>query len=106
MGVFQGPRPDITPAQLLASVPVVCGLLAAFGVWSPTPEQEDALELAMGWAVALIFGDAGLRAARGFSTAKQEAVAKLPSPASPATALPPPPEGTVYVAVPSSPPPP
>jgi hypothetical protein len=74
-GILGGRRPDITPAQILSGIPVICALLASFGLWDPTPEQQNALEVAVGWAAALVLGDAGLRAARGFSIAKQDAVA-------------------------------
>ena len=99
--VVGGRRPDITAAQIVSAVPVLVGVLAAFGVWDPTQDQKDALEMAIAWAIALVFGDAGLRAARGFAIAKQDdvylrATGGIPddSPVAPAgqgTTLPPPP---------------
>ena len=75
MNVFKGNRPDITPAQLMSVIPVVCGLLAAFGIWTPTDDQSDALNAAMAWAAALVLGDAGLRVGRGFAAAKKDVAA-------------------------------
>jgi hypothetical protein len=69
----EGNRPDITPAQIVSAVPILCSLLAAFGVWTPTPDQKDALEATVGWAAALVLGDAGLRVGRGLASAKKEA---------------------------------
>lgn len=94
-GVLNGRRPDITPAQVISGIPVICALLASFGLWDPTAEQQNALEVAVGWAAALVLGDAGLRAARGFSIARQDAVAleatgQIPHD-SPVAPVPPPP---------------
>lgn len=83
MGLFSGHRPDITPAQVtalvVAGVPIVSKVLAAYGVYSPTPEQLGALSDASGWAVgaaaALVLGDAGVRAARNAKDARVEGAA-------------------------------
>jgi hypothetical protein len=72
MGVLKGVRPDITPAQIVSGVPVLATLLASFGVWDPTPEQQDALQAAVGWAAALVLGDAGLRVGRSLASAKRD----------------------------------
>jgi hypothetical protein len=79
--VFQGQRPDLTPAQtlggLLAGIPVVATLLHVFGAYDMSSEQQDALKEAVQWAGLLALGlfgaDAGLRAARNHATAKVSA---------------------------------
>lgn len=83
MKVFQGQRPDLTPAQVVAAmvagVPVIATLLHAFGVFDMTGEQQDALKEAVQWAglfaLGLFGADAGLRAARNHATAKVTSVA-------------------------------
>lgn len=73
-----GSAPDITRAHLLATViagvPIVAHLLAAFGVYDPSPQQQQALSDALTWAgvlaAALIGGDTGLRASRNFAAAR------------------------------------
>ena len=78
-----GTRPDLTPAQLagllVAGIPILSTLLAAFGVFTVSPEQQDALGEAVTWggvtAGALFAGDAGLRAARNAASAKTDAAA-------------------------------
>lgn len=55
-------------ASLIAGVPIVSNLLAAFGVYHVTVLQQDALTQTMTWgsvfAAILVGGDAALRAAR------------------------------------------
>ena len=93
--VLGGVRPDLTPAQLVSGIPVICALLASFGVWDPTEEQQQALEAAVMWAAALVLGDAGLRAGRSIASSRVEStevaiegqLAAMPSGA----AVPPPP---------------
>lgn len=88
--IFRGPRPDLTPAQvvgvLVAGIPVIATLLRSFGVYDVSPEQQEALEKAVIWAgvvAGLLFAsDAGVRAARNAADAKREAAA-LSSPATP-----------------------
>lgn len=80
------PRPAITPAQivavLIAGVPAVANLLAAFGVYTITEDQQQALKDALTWlglvAGALILGDAGLRSARNAAVAKVAVAASTP----------------------------
>lgn len=57
-------RPDITPAQIVAGVPVLANLLAAFGVFTMTAAQQAALQDTLGWALALIGADAIIRVGR------------------------------------------
>jgi hypothetical protein len=81
--IFQGLRPDVTPAQLVAlfvgGVPVIATLLHVFGVYDLSEEQQDALTKAIQWgglvAIALFGADAGLRAARGHAAAKVDSAA-------------------------------
>lgn len=83
MGLLGGHRPDITPVQVtaiaVAGVPIVSNLLAAYHVYSPSPEQLASLKAATGWAfgtaAALVLGDAGVRAARNVKDGRVEAAA-------------------------------
>ena len=103
--IFQGQRPDVTPAQVLAllvaGVPVIANLLHVFGVYDLTTEQEDALTNTVQWgglvAIGLFGSDAALRAARGhadarvksaeaMSSASQPAIDRGSNPVGPATA--------------------
>jgi hypothetical protein len=56
---------------MVSAVPILITLLASFGVWTPSKEQQDALEATVGWAAALVLGDAGLRVGRGLASAKK-----------------------------------
>lgn len=60
-------KPDITKAQIVGSIPVVANLLAAFHVYTVTPAQEHALELALGGGVALFAADAIIRFGRNLA---------------------------------------
>lgn len=61
---FKGDMPDITPAQMVAGIPLLANLLSAYGVWSPTAAQQSTLKETIIWAAALFAGDAILRAGR------------------------------------------
>jgi hypothetical protein len=81
--ILQGPRPDITAAQiaavLVAGVPAIATLLTAFGLGDLNAAQQDALSGALTWSAILagllIGGDATLRAARNLAVAKTDAAA-------------------------------
>ena len=81
--ILQGPRPDITAAQiaavLVAGVPAIATLLTAFGLGDLRAAQQDALSGALTWSAIfaglLIGGDATLRAARNLAVAKTDAAA-------------------------------
>jgi hypothetical protein len=81
--ILQGPRPDITAAQiaavLVAGVPAIATLLTAFGLGDLNAAQQDALSGALTWSAILagllIGGDAALRAARNLAVAKTDAAA-------------------------------
>jgi len=60
-------RPDITPAQIIAGVPVVANLLAAFGVYTLSAGQQAALTDTLTWALALLGADALIRVGRNLS---------------------------------------
>lgn len=85
VGLFGGHRPDITPVQVtaiaVAGVPIVSKLLAAYGVFSPSPEQLASLKDATGWAVgtaaSLVLGDGVVRAARNVKDGRVEQAALL-----------------------------
>jgi len=87
LNVF-GPRPDVTPTQLLgvllAGVPVVASSLRAFGVYDLSKDQQQALRDAGQWgaisAVGLFLSDAGLRAARNHADAQVQAASLTPVP--------------------------
>jgi len=88
---FLGPRPDVTPAQvigvLLVGVPVVASSLSAIGVYDLSKDRQRTLRDAGQWgaisAVGLFLSDAGLRAARNYADAQVQAASltPLPSPA-------------------------
>jgi hypothetical protein len=88
--ILRGPRPDITPAQivgvLVAAVPVIAALLRAFGAYETTPDQQQALQDAIVWcgvtAGVLFASDAGVRAARNAADARRD-VAALAAPGTP-----------------------
>jgi hypothetical protein len=71
-GLTAGPRPDITPPQIVAMVaagiPILAQLLHAFGIYDLTVEAQVALNNAVTWASvlagSLIGGDALLRLGR------------------------------------------
>jgi hypothetical protein len=83
MNIFSGNRPDITPAQvgaaLLGGVPVVANLLHAFGVYTLSKEEQDALTDTIKYGVAsgglLVLADAHLRSQRGKADAHVKAAA-------------------------------
>jgi len=57
-------KPDITKAQLVGSVPIVAKLLSAFGVYTLTGAQQEALTIAAGSGVVLYLADAVIRFGR------------------------------------------
>jgi hypothetical protein len=81
---MRGPRPDITPAQAmataLAAVPIGAHLLRSFGVGRNG--DAEAVRESMMWSAAvagaLIGSDALLRAARNYAGARTEALAMSP----------------------------
>jgi hypothetical protein len=74
-GLLGGSRPDLTPAQVVGLVPVLAALLAAFGVYDLSEDQQEALSDAITAALVLFGADAALRAARNHREGKVEAAA-------------------------------
>jgi hypothetical protein len=82
---LRGPRPDITPAQALATafaaVPVAATIARSFGA-GREPGDGDALRESIVWssvvAGALVGGDAIVRAARSYAAVRTEAMAMAP----------------------------
>lgn len=62
--------PDVTKAQLIGSVPVIAKLLSAFGVYTLTGAQQEALTLALGGGAALFVADAVIRFGRSINKQK------------------------------------
>ncbi|MDQ3729660.1 MAG: hypothetical protein M3355_08720 [Actinomycetota bacterium] len=96
LNAFRGNRPDVTPAQvaavLVAGVPIVSNLLAAFDVVVVNSTQQAALSDTVTWggvvAGLLIAGDVGLRSARNRADANRD-VAALTKASEPHDLLPP-----------------
>ncbi len=61
---MRGRRPDVTPAQLLATVPAVVALLVVIGVFDLAGDEHDALKWAVAWAAVLLVADAAVRIGR------------------------------------------
>jgi len=64
---LRGRRPDLTPAQLLATVPLVVALLVVVDVFDLAADERDALKWALVWAVALLAADTLLRIGRNIA---------------------------------------
>lgn len=75
LDIFRGKRPDVTPAQVVSGIPILAELMHTFGVYDLSQAQQNSLSKAAVWALALIGGDAVLRAARAHSDAKVNAAA-------------------------------
>jgi hypothetical protein len=63
-GLFNGKRPDITPAQIIAGIPLFMNVLATYGIWSPSPDEKQALADLLWWALILLGADAAIRVGR------------------------------------------
>ena len=80
-GLTAGPRPDITPPQIIgmtvAGIPILAQLLRAFGIYDLSADAEEALSNAVNWATviggSLIGGDALLRLGRNLRMGHVEA---------------------------------
>lgn len=62
--------PDITSAQLVGAIPILAKLLSAFGVYTLTASQTEALTLAVGGGAALFLADAVIRVGRSVNPNK------------------------------------
>lgn len=63
-------KPDITKAQLVGSIPVIAKLLSAFGVYTLSGAQQEALTLAVGGGAVLFVADAIIRHGRSVGFGK------------------------------------
>lgn len=57
-------RPNITPAQLVAGVPIIANFGSAFGLFHLSTVQQDALSQAVVWSIGLLAADAAIRIGR------------------------------------------
>lgn len=78
MGPFN--RPSITVAQIIAGIPLLANMLAAYGVWSPSLRQQETLRDTLIWAFALIGGDAVIRLGRNISDGLAKRHVPVPKP--------------------------
>lgn len=74
-GLFSGARPDLTPAMLVAGIPVLAELLHSFGVYSLSQAQQDSLSKALIFGAGLLGADAVVRVGRNLKDAKVESTA-------------------------------
>lgn len=95
MSIIRGTKPDITPAQivalLVAGVPVLSNLLFAFGIYTLSSVQADALTDTLMWggafAALLTFSDAAIRNGRNKRDGAVEAAAVMAQSAPPLTPI-------------------
>ncbi len=60
-------RPSITPAQLVAGIPILAEFGHAFGLYTLSGPQQDSLTKVVTWAFVLIGGDAIIRFGRNLA---------------------------------------
>lgn len=72
-GVVKGSTPDITPAQIVAIVQAVIGLLIAFGVDLSKQQQAAVLQLSTALLVVLPLVDAWIRHSRNMTRVRKVA---------------------------------
>lgn len=77
-------RPAVTLPQLIAAIPLLANLLAAYGIFAPTAAQQGSLTDLLTWAYVLIVGDAALRIGRNVADGIK-ARAVQPAPPQPVT---------------------
>lgn len=65
---MRGRRPDLTPAQLLASLPTLAALGHVAGLYELSKEKRETLAHTIPWSLALIGADAFLRLGRNVGT--------------------------------------
>jgi hypothetical protein len=68
---LRGRRPDVTPAQLLAAIPMVVALLAVLGVFDLEADEREALKYALYWSFVLLAADALIRIGRNFASRQE-----------------------------------
>jgi hypothetical protein len=64
-------RPDITPAQIVAGVPVIADLGHAFNIWNFTASQQHAVTKAILYACVLMGADAAIRLGRSLGIGRK-----------------------------------
>jgi hypothetical protein len=74
-GLISGNRPDLTPVQLIAGVPIIAELLHTFGVYDLSQAQQDSLGKAVTFCFGLLGADAAVRIGRNLKDAKVESMA-------------------------------
>lgn len=83
-GILGGSRPDLTPAQLAAGVPILANFAHAFGMFTLSPEQTTSLHDTIAYGLALITADAVVRVGRNLRDARVEAAQAAVAPVAPA----------------------
>jgi hypothetical protein len=61
-----GNRPDITPAQVIAAIPMVALFLNGVGAFDLSARHQHALERTLWWSIALLAADAAIRIGRNY----------------------------------------
>lgn len=56
--------PDITPAQIVAGIPILAEFGHAFGIYDLSQAQQDSLGKLVLWGIALLGADAAIRIGR------------------------------------------
>lgn len=67
----RGRRPDVTPVQLLAAIPLLVALLAVIGVLDLSASELEGLDVAMKLAIALLLADAVIRIGRNLTRQRE-----------------------------------
>lgn len=78
LDIFRGLRPDITPAQIIAGIPIIAELLHSFNLYTLTAPQQDSLSKAVTWGFVLIGGDAAIRIGRNVAAARNPGIVAPP----------------------------
>lgn len=74
-GLIGGHRPDLTPAQLIAGIPILAELLHSFGVYDLSQAQQDSLGKTVTFCFGLLGADAVVRVGRNLKDARVESAA-------------------------------
>lgn len=77
LNIFRGPRPDITPAMVIAAIFAAAAPICLLIGVDLSSAQLDALEQLRLVAVALVGGDAAIRIGRNYADGKTQAAAHL-----------------------------
>ena len=74
-GLISGSRPDLTPAQLIAGIPIIGELLHTFGAYDLSQAQQDSLGKTVTFCFGLLGADAAVRIGRNLKDARVESTA-------------------------------